>query len=267
MTGKSTFIDYLTGMFGKNMNIINPDNLKSGFNYIIATSNIIAIEEAVVDKSHIVQKIKSLSTQKTITVNIKFIPEFSSPLFPHFIMASNDENLFIRIEDEEIRFFIRKLSKPKFKNHNILEDVIREIPAFLHYLTTLEKLSWKESRQLFTAKELDNNYLRNVKEESKNWLYKEMKELFTEFFENTAATDNIMLATPIDIKTKFFNKNNQIQLSFIKKTLKEDFKFLNTDKVIRYKPFYHELEKTGKPYKIALNRFTNNNIIDEDLPF
>jgi len=131
-TGKSTFIDWISVLFGANFVLINPQDLTSDFNGIYATSNVIAIEEAVVEKALTVEKVKALSTQKTISTNIKMVQNFMLPFFGKIIMASNNEDKFIRIDDEEIRFFVRKLVTPNIENHNILNDLVNEIPAFFY---------------------------------------------------------------------------------------------------------------------------------------
>jgi len=117
-------------------------------------------------------------------VNMKMIQHFSIPFFGKIIMNSNNEDKFIKIDQKEIRFLVRKLEIPKISNHNILMDMVEEIPAFLYHLTTLPIPDFTQSRMVFTAEELSNNTLSKVKEKSKNWLYQELKELFKDFFEN-----------------------------------------------------------------------------------
>ena len=136
-TGKTTFLNWLNMMFGDNMVLITPEDLINGFNSIYATSNIIAVEETLIEKSITVEKIKSLATGKFISVNQKFVSQFKLPFFGKIIMTSNNEDKFARIDDEEIRFFVRKLGIPKYTNHNIETDLVNEIPAFLNYLETL----------------------------------------------------------------------------------------------------------------------------------
>jgi len=85
-----------------------------------------------------------------------------------------------------------------------------------------------------------------------------------------------MLASPIDIKTKYFGHNNQVQLSYLKQVLKDDFEFNKSKKIIRYNPFYVDSQKTGTPYEILKKDFFTPEILDvpiaepaeeEDLPF
>lgn len=256
-TGKSTFIDWLTSLFGQNMVIVDSSNFSSDFNGVYASANIIGIEETFIDKKGAIEKVKAISTQKTMTVNMKQIQHFSLPFFGKIIMTSNNEDKFIKIDESEIRFFVRKLNKLTNENHKILTDMIKEIPSFLHHLTTLEKPDFSKSRMVFTAAELANGSLQIVKEESKTWLYKELQSLFQEFFFNTNSHEEEDLeVSPIDIKERWFSKNNQIQLSYIKSVLKDEFSFKKSKTIKRYAPFFSD-NKTGTPYLVPRNTFTD----------
>lgn len=271
-TGKSTFLDYLTTLFGQNMVIIDAKNISSEFNAVYGTSNIIGIEETFIDKTNTIEKIKAISTQKTMTINMKMIQHFSVPFFGKIIMNSNNENKFIKIDQSEIRFLVRKLLMPKVKNHNILMDMIDEIPAFLHHLEQMDEPDFTRSRMVFTAEDLENDTLTNVKEESKSWLYKELKEMFTDFFYNHESKNPKMFASPTDIKKKFFSHNNQVSISFIKHVLIDEFEF-EKQAPFRYIAFYDtQNSKTGTPYDIVKSFFIGTDDIpkqdeDDELPF
>lgn len=246
-TGKSTFLDWLTIIFGGNMIIIDSKHLSSSFNSIIAKANIIAIEETLIEKSSTIEAVKALSTQKTITVNQKFVQPYSSSFFGKIIMASNNEKRFIKVDSKEIRFFVRKLGKPKFMNHNILENLKTEIPAFMHFLNQQSCLSWNNSRQLFTADELKNSSLSEVQFESKSWLFHELYDLFVNEFNNVKINADILELTLTDIKDKWFKSENNVNRSYIKKVLIDEFGFTNSKKAKRYGDSNHLV---GKPYLI-----------------
>ena len=223
-TGKTTFINWLNAIFGKNMVQIEPDVIGGSFNGEYATANIIAIDETVVDKQIAVEKIKSLATKKYISVNQKHISHFTVPFFGKIILASNAEDKFMRIDSEEIRFWVRKVDLPKIKNHGIEKDMISEIPAFLHYLTTLPDIDFTQSRMVLTAEQIDNEFLQSVKEESKSWMYKEIHERLTDYFSENPSKEYVY-ARPTDIKDKFFSHNSKVEVAYIRKVLKNEFKF------------------------------------------
>lgn len=273
-TGKTTFINWLNMMFGANMVNINPEDLVNSFNASYATANIIAVEETLIEKSVTVEKLKALATGKFINVNQKFISQYKVPFYGKIILASNNEDKFARIDEEEIRFFVRKVGKPTIYNHDIENNLLSEIPAFLHYLTTLPQIDWSKDRSGFTPDELINDSLQNVKKESKSTLYKEIKEYFTDLFNNI--DQDIIYATPIDIKEKWFDKNHKASVSYIRSVLKEEF-HMTPEPNQRYVPMgkiaeFNPITKTGTPYLFKREDYTNSqslhlNYENQPLPF
>jgi len=265
-TGKSTFLDWLNMLFGANMVMIEPDVIGSTFNGEYATSNIIAIDETILDKQAAVEKIKSLATKKFISVNVKQVAQFTLPFFGKIIMASNNEDKFMRIDDEEIRFWVRKISTPKTENHNILNDMVDEIPAFLHYLKTMPEIDFSKSRMVLTEDQIKNEYLDAVKKESYSGLYKELCELFTDYFDNNEV-DSVN-ATVLDIKNKWFARDNNTSASYIRRVLKMEFKKDTPARPFSYSPFDDINKKFGRAFEFKLTEFTTKtDKEDESAPF
>lgn len=267
-TGKSTFIDWLTAVYGDNMVIINHSDLSNTHNHIYAYANIVAIEETAIDKNSTVEKVKALSTQKMLTVNPKFVQQYTLPFFGKIIMTSNNEDKFIKVDNDEIRFFVRKIGTPKTANHNILNDMIAEIPAFIHHLSEMPKPDFSKSRMIFTAEELNNDSLIKVKHESREWLHKEIEEKLSEYLYQNQSTERYFYASVGDIQQKFFHNNNQVQWSYINKILKTSF-CLEKQCQMRYNPFFHEPSKNGQPYKFDKFLFIDDETIEnsEELDF
>lgn len=255
-TGKTTFLNWLIMIFGDNMVVISPEDLVSSFNFIYATSNIIAVEETLIEKSITVEKIKALATGKYLTVNQKFVSQITLPFFGKIMMTSNNEAKFARIEDEEIRFFVRKLGKPTYTNHDIESNLVDEIPAFLNYLSSLSPVDFTVGRVPFTTAELNNEFLEAVKQESKSGLYKDLQELFTDFFENNSNLTTEVYATPVEIKVKWFNNNSQIGANYIRSVLKSEFRLV-PQKNMRYSSFGEpgSFKKTGTPFEFTAKMF------------
>jgi hypothetical protein len=255
-TGKTTFINWLNMIFGDNMVVINPEDLVSGFNSSYATANVIAIEETLIEKSITVEKLKALATGKFISVNEKFISNYKVPFFGKIIMASNNEDKFARVDEEEIRFFIRKVGTPKFSNHNIEQNLIGEIPAFLSKLSGLPAVDFSVGRVPFTPEELKNDSLTLIKKESKSSLYKDLMEHFTDLFENEACNSESVFANPVDIKNKWFLNNSQIAPPYIRNVIKSEFNMLPCEHM-RYNPLgdIGIISKTGTPFEFLRNQF------------
>jgi hypothetical protein len=267
-TGKTTFLNWLNMIFGDNMSNIAPEDLTGSFNHIYATSNIIAVEETLIEKAITVEKIKALATGKFLTVNQKYVNHYKVPFYGKIILASNNEDKFARIDEEEIRFFIRKVGKPIHYNHNIEEDLIAEIPAFLYKLTQLPGIDWSKDRSGFTPEEINNANLQIVKKESKSSLYKDLNEMITDWFNNN--TYDKLEVAPIDIKTKWFANNSRVDIQYIMSVIKKEFKLNTSDKVVRYNPF-NDFSKTGKPFTFKRSNFTESegfvNVNDDEIPF
>ena len=266
-TGKTTFLNWISMLFGENSIVINPSDLTSDFNDSYATKNIIMIDETVIDKANTIEKLKSLATAKTISVNKKFVANYSVPFFGKIIICTNKENDFIRIDEEEIRFWIRKINPiTTKKNVNIETDLFNEIPKFLRFLIDMPGVDLTRSRMVFTNEEICTQSLTLIKNESKSGLMKEIEIHLDEFFNNNDVT--FFEATPTDMKNKWFSHNNNISAAYITKVLKDEFKIL-PQKMRSYYPFNDNLvTKKGTPYLFNIKE-SNFQLVKEenDLPF
>lgn len=255
-TGKTTFLNWLNMIFGNNIANIRPEDLINSFNSYYATSNIIAIEETLIKSDLTVEKLKSLATGKFISINRKFIDQYRLPFFGKIILTSNNEKKFARIDEEEIRFFIRKLQIPKHENHFIEKDLVKEIPAFLYYLTTLPPVDFSKDRTGFTPEELENESLKAVKAESKSDLYKDLILRIEDIFLNELKNETEFYADAMSMKKMFYITNNKIDLQQIRQVLKEEYCLLPEEKPIFFKPFKRGKGKTGRAYLFTRVMFT-----------
>ncbi len=247
-TGKTTFINWINMLFDANVALITPNDFISSFNASYATKNIICIEETSFEKKLTIEKLKALTTAKHIQINEKFVSQYKIPFYGKVILTSNNEEKFAQIDEAEIRFFVRKVGIPEFTNHDIEANLFAEIPAFLDHLKSLPPVDWSISRSGFTRKELINEALHIVVEESRSTLYKEIEILLTDFFDNNDDRE-FFFATPSDLKQEYFSNNNNYGSAYIKSVLRNEFK-MEAEKVRRYKSFNEEIstQKVGRPY-------------------
>lgn len=237
-TGKTTFLNWMQMIFGENSVLISPDELSATFNSMYANKNIIMIDETVVDKSSTLEKLKSITTAKSITVKTKFVQEFSVPFFGKVILCTNKVKDFMRIDDEEIRFWVRKVSVIKEKNTQIEDQLFSEIPAFLRYLLNQPEIDFTKSRMVFTKEEIYTEELQIVKEESKSGLLKDLEILINDLFDKKQC--DYFCATVKDIKEYWFKSDSKISHSYIRKVLIDEMKLNPTEKSLRYTPFDDE---------------------------
>lgn len=264
-TGKTTFINWLNMIFGDNYVQIGPEDLGKAFNSHYASKNIIAIDETLIEKTAAGEKLKSLATAKSITVDHKFVANYMLPFFAKIILCTNKVLDFMRIDDEEIRFWVRRIPHITKKNTGMEEQLAQEIPMFLRYLRdSVSMPDFSQSRMVFTSDQLDNSWLKAVKEESRSGLYKELHEKMEHWFLNHPSCESLFV-TPQDIKNEFFVRDNNISVSYIKKVLRDEFK-LPPGKVQRYRGFDPDSKIAyflGRPVKLDRKSFVTEEISDE----
>jgi hypothetical protein len=276
-TGKTTFLNLLQIIFTNNYVLISPNDLTNDFNGTYATKNIIGIDETAIDKQSSIEKLKAIATQKSIMVNQKHVAQYSIPFFGKVVICSNREKDFMRIDEAEIRFWVRKVPVLNDINANIENEMFAEVPHLLGYLKQLPCVDYSKSRMVFTKSEIETEQLKKVVEKSKSGLYKELYIIFKNMFANYTLTPKLpdhVLATPTDIKNKFFDKNSGISVAYINEVLKDEFKFERFGKSKRYIPFAAEKATVigegsesvvGWPFIVPTDMFTSDleQIIEE----
>ncbi|MDD5507758.1 MAG: DUF5906 domain-containing protein [Bacteroidales bacterium] len=257
-TGKTTFVDWLVHLFYGNAVIIGSQDVHGDFNDHFISKLIIAVDESKIDKQTSLEKIKHWSTQQQAFFHAKWQGKRTIDFIGKIILLSNYEDNFITARDEDIRYWIRKLQKPKEYNFKIIDDLKNEIPAFIHFLDHRTLSTKQESRMWFHPKDLETKALEVVRESSKSWLYKDLFEYFKEHF---SENENLISfkASPTDIKSKWFERNSNVQVSYIRKILKDEFNLQPSEKDERYVPFGVNLSpsKVGTPFTIEKSFFNN----------
>jgi hypothetical protein len=256
-TGKTTVLNWLNMIFGDNMALLSAQDFLNNFNFY-AKKNIIAVEETLFEKKLTVERLKALATQKHISVNEKFIPQYMLPFYGKIILTSNYEDKFAQVDSKEIRFFVRKLGDPIHINHAIETELLREIPAFLYHMKSLPLVDWTVSRSGFTADELKNENLTAVVRAGRHDVIKELVIMLDDYFNIHEKLDQFYAAA-IDLKKEFFPYDNRNNANWIGAALKEDLNMLPGEKR-RYVPFEKETEssKTGTPYLFKRIDFCKN---------
>lgn len=252
-TGKTTFIDWIEMLFGDNTVIINPQDIGNNFNSAYADKNIVMIEESRFESVQATEKLKNLATQKKILVNTKFIAQYSIPFHGKLIITSNDENKFSRVDNSEIRYWVRKVPTLVGKaNHGILNDLRNEIPHFLYYLDTLEPVDLTKSRMVFDAEAIKTQALLRVKEESLPSLMKEIKLLFEAHGEENPDVEEFLFIAK-DVKERWFKNNHRVEINYINKILID--MNIERKKMMKYYPIEDNYvrsrpKKSGRPFFI-----------------
>ena len=183
-TRKTTFIKWMKEVFGLNMTYIKGDSFGSQFNSDWASMLLVAIDEVFFDKKEITERLKYLSTTNKDKIEAKGKDREEAEFFAKFILCSNNEDNFIQIDENEIRFWIRKINPIKQENTEFLKYLITEIPQFLKFLKDRKFSTQKFTRMWFTPAQIRTKALQKLVFKNANKLELKIIELLYEFFES-----------------------------------------------------------------------------------
>lgn len=182
-TGKSSFLKYLKEVFGHNMSYLDSHSFNSNFNLDWGNKLILGLDEAFFQKEEITEKIKYLSTSNKNKIEAKGKERFEVDFFGKFIMCSNKEDSFIKIDADEIRFWVIKVPKLQFEDVNFLNKLISEIPAFLNYTLKRKLTSERKTRMWFTPQQIHTTALAKLVSNNRNRVEKEIAHLLISIME------------------------------------------------------------------------------------
>jgi hypothetical protein len=181
-TGKTTFLNLMTAIYGRNATINRNEDFESQFNSGWAGKLIIAVDETFIDRKKIYERIKSLSTGKTMKVEAKGQDSVDAEFFGKIILCSNNEDSFMPVDGSEIRFWVRKISPFTSEDpHLLTRHLIPEIPAFLQFLLDRQLSTDQKTRMWFRPEDIQTDALSQIVKQNKSWLEKELTEIITEY--------------------------------------------------------------------------------------
>lgn len=161
-TGKSTFLKWLKSIFEFNLTFLTNSDFTSQFNADWASKLIIAVDEVLFKTDELTERIKYLSTTNSHKTEAKGKDKKEAQFFGKFILCSNNENSFIKIDADEIRFWVLKIQKFEKEDVDFLNKLIKEIPAFLFFLSNRKLSTENQSRMWFTPQQIKTNALQKL---------------------------------------------------------------------------------------------------------
>ncbi len=177
-TGKTTFLNWLKLIYGANMTLNTDEDFRNNFNSGWASKLIVGGEEISLNRKEDIEKLKNLSTSRVIKSEAKGKDKIECEFFGKFILCSNNEEDFIKIEPDEIRFWIRKIPPINSEIPDYDKDFLsKEIPAFLFFLSKRKIASERNTRMWFTREQLYTDALQKVINKSTSRLEREMTEI------------------------------------------------------------------------------------------
>ncbi|TPN86072.1 primase-helicase family protein [Aquimarina algicola] len=255
-TGKSTFIKWLKAIFGLNMTYIKGDSFASQFNADWASKLVIAIDEVFFDKKEITERLKYLSTTDKDKIEEKGKDRVEIEFFGKFILCSNNEDNFILIDSDEIRFWVRKIKPFESEDTEFLSKLTKEIPAFLSFLNETDFTTQKQSRMWFTPEQIKTKALTKLMWLNNNKLEKELVLFFYEIFDATG--NDYIQTTPREINAGLNKlKKRNFEANEIRKILKNTWDLKPAENSNAYKGFEYtsygefvQIERKGRYYTI-----------------
>ncbi|OYD44271.1 hypothetical protein CHU00_17675 [Sphingobacterium cellulitidis] len=183
-TGKSTLLALLKAIFSSNMTYNNNEDFRSNFNLSWVNKLIIAVDEVLLDRREDSEKLKNLSTAKAYKVEAKGVDRAEVEFFGKFILCSNNEDDFVSIDPLETRYWIRKIKPLEKSDPFLLEKMIAEVPAFMHFLQNRKINYKKQGRMWFKPEDLVTDALLRIKGRFRNKNEMELLSIISEIMDS-----------------------------------------------------------------------------------
>lgn len=234
-TGKSTFLKWLKKIFENNLTYLTNDNFTSQFNSDWANKLLICIDEVLFNKEELTERIKYLSTTNINKLEAKGKDKREVEFFGKFVLCSNNEENFIKIDHHETRFWVLKVPGIKKEQTSYLEKLTEEIPAFLYYLKHRELHSTHQTRMWFSPAQIETPALRKLVQHNKNRIEKELANILMMVMENHDL--ETIDFCPMDILNAISKTRLRTDLTQIRKILKKDWKLSSQPNSNKYQKF------------------------------
>ncbi|MCC9042568.1 DUF5906 domain-containing protein [Myroides sp. M-43] len=258
-TGKSTMLKYLRKIFSFNATYINAESFVNNFNSDLDGKLLVLIDEVVTDNQQITERIKFLSTADRNKIERKGRDKEEVESFYKFVMTSNFEDSFMKIDKEEIRFWVRKIPQIE-KNPEFIDLLFKEIPDFLNYLFTIPYSTTKKTRMWFTPEQIRTEALVKLMNSDKNKQQQEVLQLIRELADRFDEKEIFLAPVEVSAIIKKINKRSNIEPNDIRKIFK-NWGFTASENSYKYLGYdYHSygeftrLDRTGRFYSIELSK-------------
>lgn len=166
-TGKSFFADKFGKLFGSHyIAATNPKHIMGAFNAHLQSALVLFADEAFVAQDRRAESIlKTLITERQLTIEAKGIDARICANFLHVIMASNDDWVVPAGEDER-RFFVLRMGEDNKQDSNYFGEINDQLKdggyeALLHTLLTRDLAGW-DVRKVPNTKALQEQKMRTA---------------------------------------------------------------------------------------------------------
>ena len=245
-TGKSTFLKFLKLIFEGNMTINKNEDFRSRFNSDWAGKLIVAVDEVLLDKKEDSERIKNLSTSNHYKLEGKGVDKAEIEFFGKFILCSNNEENFIKIDDLEIRYWVIKVNPFAKENPDLLEQMRKEIASFSYHLTHRKIETLRTTRMWFTKEQIYTKALDVLVRGNRTSIEKEIEEFLIDQF-CTLELDELYYTTK-DLHEQLNLANIRVGKNYVSKIISESFKL--EPKNSSYNLYTLDLSNVGKKWSV-----------------
>jgi len=245
-TGKTTFLNWLKLIFQGNMTINKNEDFRSRFNSDWASKLIVSVDEVLLDKREDSERIKNLSTSQSYKTESKGVDKKENFFFGKFILCSNNEENFIIVDKNEIRYWVRKVPQLPDDNENpdLLKELERELPYFMYFINGRRIKSPKKTRMWFTKEQINTDALFKLVKGNKTYLNREIEEiLIDDFYKYEKDELKYSLSDLVEVLSK---NNIRVSTSKISEVLKNFFGMDSTNG--SYDKYYLSMSPINNKY-------------------
>ena len=195
-TGKTTFLDLIREIYGNNAIIVGNSEITSEFNALVSGKLVVGVDEtSLEDNTKVTERLKMMSTAKKVPMQRKGKDHEEIENFTKYVLCSNNETRFIYTQEDEIRFWVRKVEPiPKEENiPDILPVLSQEIPGFLSFLLSRQMhIREAQSRMWFKPEDIETEALLKLKAAQQPLPVRERKESIRTLFMDFPAEEYII---------------------------------------------------------------------------
>ncbi len=224
-TGKSTFFEFLTYIFGNNSAMIAPEDIEGQFNGVIFGKIFCYLEENNTgDNARLTERIKSLANAQRATMRLKGKESQDAALFAKFGITSNHPTRFLYIGKDEKRFCVltvKPLSEEQKSDVSFKVRLNDEIPAFLDHLNNRKIVHPKLTRNWFADDVVITDELRELQDAQKPLLQKKIERYIRNIFLETGERELYYTAEQLRIYSNgTFEREDEVKLdNYLKNVL------------------------------------------------
>jgi hypothetical protein len=252
-TGKSTFGEIIQYIFQDNCVQIGNADLQSDFNEPYADKLLAICEETLLERKRDAERVKALSTAKSVLVNPKGVGQYTIDFFCKFWFFSNNIRM-VYLTKHDIRYWVIQVGKPKKDNPHLLAQMKEQVPAFLHFLKNREMKAKDESRMWFHPSLLRTEALDNIVEVNEPADASDMRESLREWFLEMPDLKEIEMPMK-NIKEEFFPGKDK-STRWLNEILKD---YLGVEQAKKHngKTIFKRGEYTRSEYDYSSDEFIN----------